>query len=814
MYEFAPVTERIMRMRDRIRNRIVQIDEERVQITTDCYKENGNLPPVLLSPTVTKAICEKMTLRVEDEEIFVGNKAKNFCGTGVNASWSGVGWVMREIPKWELREDGLYHNAPGEMLHMTCHPDDLKIAQELAPFWKGRTIGAHAQAWKPDSWHELARLHISDYMDDERSLVGIALGHLTPGFPKIINTGYGAIKKQAQDWIDEHWNALMGEDVNKYVFYKGVIIACEGASALARRYGALCAEKAAACKDPDRKAELEMMSSSLEWLSENPARTFWEALQGTLLYMLFLSVDAAYPALAYGRFDQYTWPFLKKELEAGTITRAQAQEYVDAFFLKTNCFFNGGPGKISETTGIGNTWHHTTIGGVDPDTGEDATNMVTYMTLETIGRLKLHDPTISLRMNKNSPDELWNCALETSKLVGGLPLFQNDEVIIPGLMKELDFELRDARDYSIIGCQEIVGSGCDYPAPNGAHPPHAGIFWAGVMTMAINDGINPLNGEQAKVHTGYLYEMETMDDVRAAVEKLARYILKLHVSTANYSEFISSHDCPHPALSMSMLGCMESGKDVSWGGCKYNSYGGTATGLATVADSLTTIKYMCFDKKLCSKKELLDAVVANWEGYEDLRQQVLREVPHYGNNDPYADMELKWIVDLYYQICSECFSVRSKKYKAGLYGASDHIAQGHQTWATPDGRRYGEPIADAMSPAQSRDKNGPTSVFVSTCCFDHEKFMDGMALNLRMHPSSLANEKDIGKLRDMTRAYFNNGGMEVQHNVVDTATLREAQKKPEEYKDLVVRIAGYSAYFVELGRDMQNDIISRNENRI
>ena len=223
---------------------------------------------------------------------------------------------------------------------------------------------------------------------------------------------------------------------------------------------------------------------------------------------------------------------------------------------------------------------------------------------------------------------------------------------------------------------------------------------------------------------------------------------------------------------------------------------------------------MCFDKKILTTRELYDAWIANWEGYEPLRQRILNEVPHYGNADPYADEELKWCADTYYNICNQLYSVRSKKYKAGLYGASDHIEQGKYTWATPDGRFAGTPIADAMSPSQSRDTNGPTAVFQSSICFDHKHYMGGIALNLRMHPTVLSNQGGVDKLIDMTKTYFENGGMEVQYNVVDTETLRAAQVEPTQYRDLVVRIAGYSAYFVELGKSLQDDIIARNENMI
>lgn len=290
------------------------------------------------------------------------------------------------------------------------------------------------------------------------------------------------------------------------------------------------------------------------------------------------------------------------------------------------------------------------------------------------------------------------------------------------------------------------------------------------------------------------------------------YVFNWHVTLNNYTELFMPYFWPQPALSMSVEGCVEQGKDIVAGGAKHNPYGGTATGLATIADSLTTIKYMCFDKKLCTTRTLYDAVMANWEGYEELRQTILKEVPHFGNADPYADMEMKWCMDTCVDQCSKVHSVRAPKYQPGLYGASDHIAQGYHTWATPDGRRTGEPIADAASPAQGRDHNGPTSVFLSALSFDHSRFMDGMALNLRVSPMVVADQSGIDKLRDMTKAYFAHGGMESQYNIVDTATLRKAQADPASYHNLVVRIAGYSAYFVEMGQDLQNDVIARNEN--
>jgi formate C-acetyltransferase len=816
MYEFKPATKRIWDMREAIRDRVLRYDAQRAVILTEAYKKYESVVPIIRRPLALYELCDKLDIYIGDTELIVGSKGRHMFSCPAYIEWMPDDWLIDFVKsgEWTIHEDGLYHNPEGEELRQSIAPEDFEALTSVREYWDLNRVGAVADAWKPDFYDELARLNVSSYVDGGVSLVGLPAGHIVCGYKKIINTGYAAVRKQAQDWIDDHRGNLMGEDMNKYMFYKSAVIACDAVMRLVTRYSEACLKKAETCGDEARKSELLRMADSLLWLSKNPARNFYEAVQGTMMYQIFITLDALIPSPALGRFDQYTWPFLKKDLEAGTITLDEAQEICDAFFLKANCFYSAGPAKLVNTTGIGNTYQHTTIGGVDPETGEDAANPVTYMVLETVGRLKLHDPTISLRINPDTPDTLWECALETSKLVGGLPLFQNDEIIVPSLVDALGFELKDARDYGIIGCQEIVGCGTDYPAPNGMHPPHASIWWGSVLNMAINDGINPLNNEQASLHTGYLYEMKSMEEVREAVRKMGHYIFKMFISINNYAEYISQYYATQAPMSISIEGCMESGKDCVQGGAKYNSYGGTATGLATLADSLSTIKYMVFDKKLCTAKELHAAFVANWEGYEPLRQRILSEVPHFGNADPYADEEMKWCCDLFYEVCQECYSVRSKVYKSGLYGASDHVAQGYKTWGTPDGRKYPEPIADAASPAQGRDKNGPTAVFASACCYDHHHYLGGIALNLRMHPSVLSNEEGVVKLRDATKIYFQNGGLEVQYNVVNTETLRLAQENPQDYRDLVVRIAGYSAYFIELGKDLQDDIIARNENSL
>lgn len=823
MYEFKPVLTRVQRYRDKIRNRELVCDTERAKIVTESYKIYGNTIPIIKKAKTQYDYCSKCTCLVADDELIVGGHGKHLFSSSQYPEWGDFSkptyWIndLVRSGSWTLQEDGYYHNLPSSPAAQCIAQEDMEWIDSVLPFWSDKACGDMVATWQPDYYDELTSIAVSSYV--QKDSVGyippycLPLGHLVAGYKKIITVGYKAIRDEALAWLDSHYDRLFGEDARKYTFYKATVISCDAAILLCNRYGDACKAKAVETMDKGRKAELEAMAENLYYIAEKPAKTFWQALQAIMMYQIFYTSETLNPSPALGRVDQYIWPYLKKELAEGTITEVFAQELVDMFFLKANCSYSIAPDVVADTTGVGNTWQHTTVGGVDPETGEDATNLVTYMILETVGRLELHDPTVSLRFNKNSPEKLWDCAIATTKLVGGLPLYQNDEVIIPAMTKELGFELKDARDYAFIGCQEVVGCGNDYPAPNGC-PPHGSVFWSVVFDMSINNGINPLNGAQSTVQTGYLYEMESIEEVRDAFKKMAYHVQNMFASTHNFAEMIGEHTAPQPALSISMAGCIEKGADVSWGGAKYNSYGCTATGLATVADSLSTIKYMCFDKKHCSTKTLLDAVLANWDGYEELRQQILNEVPHFGNADPYADVEMKFVNDLYYEICSRIYSTRCKVYKAGLYGASDHIRQGRITWATPDGRKLGDPIADASSPAQGRDKNGPTGVLNSAVCYDHSHYMDGIALNMRMHPSVVSNDEGVAQLANLTKTYFEKGGMEVQYNIIDTETLLKAQEHPEDYKDLVVRIAGYSAYFVDMGKDLQDDIIVRTENQL
>ena len=422
-------------MSGRIRNRVIQYDSERAMIVTKAFKNCVNLVPAIRRPTILKAVASGVTLRVEDIDVLVGNRGRYFSSNvAYPENNEGAGWVVNAVRngEWTMGEDGLYHNPETDDLRLSASVEDIENIESIQEFWKYRTFDCIGDGWVPAGLDELCRVGATKHNVFMRHLIGCRPGHLIAGYGKIIDVGYAAIRKQAQDWLDDHFGNVMGDDVKKYLFYSSAVIACDAATIFIRRYGDECQKKAAAEKEPKRKAELEKMADSLYWISENPARTFWEAVQAALLYDLLMYQDGCM-AFSIGRFDQFTYKYFKNDIENGTLTMDEAQEIVDAFFLKINSFYGGATQYLVHMIGA-NTYHHTTIGGVDRD-GNDATNPVSYMVLESIARLKLHDPTISLRIDKDTPKEIWELAIETTKIVGGLPLFQNDDVIIKGLKR-------------------------------------------------------------------------------------------------------------------------------------------------------------------------------------------------------------------------------------------------------------------------------------------------------------------------------------------------------------------------------------------
>jgi formate C-acetyltransferase len=461
-----------------------------------------------------------------------------------------------------------------------------------------------------------------------------------------------------------------------------------------------------------------------------------------------------------------------------------------------------------------------TMGGMDKD-GNDASNKATFMMLQTVGRLVLHDPPQALLIHSKTPPELWEAAIETTKRAGGVPTFENQDVIIPALMSR-GLSLEDARGCTMIGCVEPAGCGNEWPACGGTGT-ESYMNLANALLLAINDGYTPvpmLNAFMAAppgtpnvrvgAQTGYLYEMDSMEQIQEAYRKQLDIFVKWHIMNINSFEYVAREVLPNPLVSATMEGCMESGKDVMHGGAKYNSTGDSGVGVGNVADSLNIINQLCFEQKKCTTRELYDALMSNWEGYEDLHSYVINECKHYGNGYPECDK--------YATIAAQCFADSVNRltgprgrYSAGLYPVTTNVMFGYLTKATPDGRFAGEPLADGIAPVQGFDKNGPTAVIASVAAIKQSDFPNGTLMNLKFHPNAMNGDDGVTKLSQLIQTYFSLGGMELQINVVSANTLKEAQQNPDKYKDLVVRVAGFSAYFVELHADGQKDLIRRTE---
>ena len=822
MFEFGGISPRVKRLvekREYTNDGHMFLNTERTKLYTEYYKANEAEYPILKRAGALKNWCENCTTLVNDEDILVGGLAPTFRGMNFYVEWESS-WLYRGMNDSDENFKAAWQ-APGAVY---LSDGDREYLKDAVDFWLKNNIPAHISGLVQDEFWEISGNGANNF--PQRGM-GLAYGfkpqgHYVAGFGKAVNTGFGAVREQAQAKLAGLKGRTFGSDAKRQTFYRAVVKVCDGACKLAKRYAAACREKAETA-GPERKAELLKMADSLDYIMENPARTYWEGLQVMLLYQIMLCTDAQQHGESFGGIDRYVGHLLEKELGEGTITTDVAQEYTDAFILRVNdliCLDMGYPNELiikqnesgkslyhllgqyqTATDGI-----HITVGGQNAD-GSDSTNTCTYLALKTYGRLCLPDPTIAIRIHQNTPEDIWTLAIEASKRAGGMPQFQNDDIIIP-LLQRRGLSLEDARGYSIVGCVEPAGSGNEWPACGGDG---AQSIWSlvGCLTHAINGGVHPKTGATG-VPCKKLYEYESFEEFQAAFEAQLKYFLDWQISYCNFYELAYSEFFPCISASVMMEGCMESGVDAAAGGCKYNSAAFTCIGTANVGDGLMAIKKLCFDDKRYTLREMYDALSNNWEGYEELRSVIINEVPHYGNDNAEVDELAAWGLGLFAEYISQLEGPRGK-YCGGTFTMTAHIHVGMATPATPDGRADGDPLADAISPRQGFDLNGPTAYLSSAARLPHERLANGDQLNIRFSPSSVQGDDGTKKLRNLIRTYFDMSGMQVQFNVIGTSQLHEAQEKPEEFKSMVVRIAGFSAYFVELQKDVQNDFITRTE---
>lgn len=797
MFKLKPVALRVQKLRKIYRETIPTLDAERVRILTEFSRKKQNEVPIIERAKALHEILSKMTVRVEPDELLVGNMAKTFRGCCLWPEYGGLGWLIEEL------DSGLFDKKETKDGFMFMDEEDREYVRSVEDYWRENCIATKLNAAMPEELHALGNTGVGI---DAFSNGTVPSGHYNANYRKAIEKGFGAIKKEALDKIEEMRSEEGNNDLERLAFYQAIVMSCDSAILYSKRYAEVCRKQAEGIVETKRREELLNMANSLDWIMENPARTFHEALQVCILYQYILLIEGNYLGITIGRLDQHVGDYLKADLDTGRITRDEAQELMDCFFIKTADLFFSGPMMISRIAGSYSNNLRITIGGRKPD-GSNATNEATYLCLQSASRLKLHDPNLSLGLHKDSPEELIEAGIETSKIVYGIPCIENADMIIDMLHKR-GLAIEDARNYCVVGCVELSGSGCEWS--NVSSPFSKGFLnIVNVLIQSINNGINPQNKQPGGLQTGYLYEMESFEHVKEAFKTQLEFFMDWQFTVNNIMEEIGFKAMPVPMASTTMDGCMENGKDMLLGGAKYNSTGMAIFGVGTIVDSLSAIKYMVYDKKLCTAKELYDAVMADWEGHELFRQRIINEVPHFGNGDPYADELATWVADLYSNRVNSYKSPRGG-YRAGIYSAGAHVLYGYMTWATPDGRRNGQPISDSASPSQGIVKNGPTGVARSVLALNPSNFGNGLQFNMKFSPFSMRGE-GTEKMKQFIRSFFEQGGMQLQYNIIDAETLRQAQENPDEHRDLVVRVAGFSAYFVELYKDLQNEIITRSE---
>ena len=829
MFQWAPISERIARIREEKdafeQGRNMSLNTERTKIFTDYYKAHANEHPLLKRSGAMYSWASTREINVFDGDIFVGSTGPKKRMISTHVEW-GVHWIPNVVDEATFKQ--AWQSGPN--VYMSDEQRETLI--EAYDFWKDNCIGSKVSGVLTSDVTEAfgngasigsGQPHIVD--ENGNTVVGgISQGHYIGNFNKAVNVGFGEVRRQALAIIEEHRGKMFGDWVKKHLFYHAVVRICDAAILLAKRYSSACRKKAEEAIETEEKAELLRMADSLDWIMENPARTYWEGLQVILLYEYMLAADAQQHGQSTGRIDKYVGHLLEKQLADGSLANERAQEYTDAFTLRmtdiiTSHTFAFDNKKIIELNKTGGNLYSAlyqaavpsghnvlTIGGSKPD-GSDDSNAATYMFLQTIGRMKLPDPTVALRIHPNTPEDVWRMAIESSKGAGGIPQFQNDGIIIPMLMK-WGLSHEDAANYSIVGCVEPSGTGNEWPACGNTG---ADSVWnmMEVVQLVINGGVNPKTGVTA-LPCKKLYEYDSFEELQDTFEMLMKYLLEWNISYSSMYELAYSTYFPCVAASALMDGCMESGMDVTEGGAKYNRTGLTACGTANVGDSLMAIKKLCFDDKTVTLHDLYDALHADWVGYEDLRQTIINDVPHYGNDNDEVDGYASWALGIFADTMSKGRGPRGQ-YCGGTFTMVANVLFGASLAATPDGRKAGEPIADAISPRQGFDKNGPTAYLRSAAKLPHWNLANGDQLNIRFSPTAVMGDEGAEKLRDLISTYFQLGGMQVQFNVIGTEQLYAARENPMEYRDLVVRIAGFSTYFVSLRPEVQLDFITRTE---
>jgi formate C-acetyltransferase len=744
-----------------------------------------------------------MSIYIHSGELVVGNQASQPCAAPIFPEYD-ADWVLQEMDDFPTRQ----------LDRFQVSEDVKEELRESIPYWRGRThhdrvMSLAAAAWPPELLHaiNLSSLNVDNIIYTGSNCTGD--GHATPNYERVLEVGLEHLMGEAVT-RGQALDMNQPESLSKRLFYRSVEMSCRAAIDFAARFAALAREMAETEDDPERKGELGEIAGICEQVPARPARSFPEAIQSLWFLQLLIQIESNGHSIPLGRMDQYLYPYYQRDLERGDITREQALQLAECLFVKCSAVNKVRRWKDTQHRSGYPMFQTVTLGGQTAE-GMDATNELTYLLLEASGNVKLPQPTVVMRSHSSIPEAAMLAAARS--LVshgGGMPSFFNDDVVISALMNK-GVSLADARNWSVMGCSEPQVMGKFLPATGGSH-----FNLLKILELALNNGVNPATGLQLCPGQGDLSTFRSFDEVWQAFEKQVNFYTSLAPLLSNIvcAAFAELNPCPFFSSLLDYR--MEIGKDAAEaGGPNYHIMVSQGHGVASTANSLAAIKKLVFEEKRISGAELLETMAANFEGQrgEELRQLLLNKAPKFGNDDDYVDLLAKKVADCYATAMHGLTNAR------GVYGPStqsltSNIPEGLTTGATPDGRKAGEPLSDNNSPTAGTDVHGPTATALSVAKLDHCQQTNGTILNMLMHPTALEGKDRLRKFSALIRTFFQLKGSQVQFNIVSADMLVDAQLHPENYKNLVVKVAGYSALFSSLDKKLQDQIIQRTSHQV
>lgn len=795
---FGSLTDRMSAFREEVLDEKPYIDAERALLATQAYKENQNQPRVMVRALMLKKILEDMTIYIEDKSLIAGNQATKNANAPIFPEYT-MEFILNELDLFEKRD--------GDVFYIT--EETKQQLREIAPFWENNNLRARGEALLPDE--------VSVFMETGvfgmEGKLNAGDAHLAANYERLLSEGLKGYEERTKAFKDA-LDFTDPESVDKNEFYKAVLIVIEAVHHFALRYSRLAKELADKEKDPKRKAELEEMSRICSKVPYEPASSFKEAVQSVWFIQLILQIESNGHSLSYGRFDQYMYPYYKKEIQDGTMTEEEAGELLTCLWIKT-LTINKIRSQAHTLSSAGSPmYQNVTIGGQTPDK-KDAVNELSFAVLKSVAQTRLTQPNLTVRYHRNINKQFFDECIEVMKLGFGMPALNNDEIIIPSFIN-WGVKEEDAYNYSAIGCVETAVPGkWGYRCTGMSY-----INFPRVLLCAMNNGVDLTSGKRFTKGYGYFKDMDSYEDLLAAWDKTVREMTRYSVIVENVIDKASERDVPDILCSALTDDCIGRGKTIKEGGAVYDFISGLQVGIANMADSLAAIKKLVYEEKKITKEQLWNAILDDFQSPENqkIQEMLVNDVPKYGNDNDYVDQLVLEAYDSYLDEIKKYPNTRFQRGPIGgiRYGGtssiSANVGQGMGTKATPDGRNAFEPLAEGCSPAHNADKNGPTAVFKTVSKLPTEKITGGVLLNQKMTPQMLSTEENKQKLEMLIRTFFNRlHGYHVQYNIVSKETLLDAQVHPEDHKDLIVRVAGYSAFFNVLSKKTQDDIIERTE---